>query len=105
MALYICGSPSPPNCTPRPGKDDDGKSAFTDPSYCGAGKRWFEIDETLLSNVAVVPDPAVAHHVLLRPTSDDELSDWQSHRNLPSAGSHPLTLEIINAFVRKDVNP
>ena len=96
--LYISGSDSPDNLSPRP-RDNSGLSSFdnTDAPIFRPESKVQEVDPTRLKDLGVFgPDGPNGHHSI-RPLEASALAEWMSARG--SGITHPYTQELIDSIV------
>ena len=93
--LYINGSRTPLNMTPRP-VDVNGLSAFNNLKNALPGKNQI-IDPSKFNNLTAICDKPKTGHVSITPKDMSQMQDWINSRG--GADVHPLTQELIDAIV------
>jgi hypothetical protein len=115
---YRAGGFTYDNFTPRPGLDDrpedwpirGGLSLYTvaASAFGKTNRTAQEVDTMQLgADLATVQDPGDPEHILIKPRTYDELTDWSSARGSQSdAWQHPLTVQARRGrtrAIRRDV--
>jgi RHS repeat-associated protein len=100
--VFRNGSDTDDNFTPRPGKDDNGLSAFTTlEAATPPGGRAQALDVGKLVNLEADFDDTPPGHVAIRPRDPAAMPGWQASRGTGTV--HPLTQELKGAIVKRNV--